>query len=152
MISACTLIFLQLVEELTGSPPIDDQSIAEESSWILNQLLNDSLISSYRDEVVRAITKEDIGNVLTMLHTCVFIGSKSCARRWGNLNIALGTRSFSSPSLFDTTSGPYLLRASCKSPRVEREIFGQHTRRISLVSFVDVKVDRHPVSVLIILV
>jgi transcription elongation factor SPT6 len=61
-------LLLQLIEELTGLPPIDDQSIAEESTWILNQLLNDSLASSFREDVVRAITKEDIGNVLTMLH------------------------------------------------------------------------------------
>lgn len=61
-------LLLQLIEELTGPPPIDDQSIAEESTWILNQLLNDCLVSSYRDEVGRAVTKEDIGNVLTMLH------------------------------------------------------------------------------------
>lgn len=62
-------LLLQLIEELTGPPPIDDQSIAEESAWIHTQLLNDSLVSSsYSDEVVRAVTKEDIGNVLTMLH------------------------------------------------------------------------------------
>lgn len=60
---------LQLSEDVTGPPPIDDQSIEEESTWIYNQLTSDSLpLFHGGDHAVREISKEDIGNVLTMLH------------------------------------------------------------------------------------
>lgn len=60
---------LQLYEDVTGPPPIDDQSIEEESTWIYNQLTTDSLpLFHGGDHAVREISKEDIGNVLTMLH------------------------------------------------------------------------------------
>ncbi|XP_072996636.1 transcription elongation factor SPT6-like [Typha latifolia] len=60
---------IQLSEDLTGPPPIDDKSIEEESTWIYNQLTGDVLpLLGIEDQVVKEITKEDIGNVLTMLH------------------------------------------------------------------------------------
>lgn len=60
---------LQLSEDITGPPPTDDKSIEEESTWI-NSQLNSGGISPLvgYDQVVKEINKEEIGNVLTMMH------------------------------------------------------------------------------------
>lgn len=58
----------QLSEDITGPPPTDDESIEEESTWIYNQLTSGGIspLVGY-DQVVKEI-KEEIGNVLTMMH------------------------------------------------------------------------------------
>ncbi|CAL9765594.1 unnamed protein product [Musa acuminata subsp. burmannicoides] len=60
---------IQLSEDITGPPPTDDKSIEEESTWI-NSQLNSGGISPLvgYDQVVKEINKEEIGNVLTMMH------------------------------------------------------------------------------------
>lgn len=60
---------LQVSEDITGPPPTDDKSIEEESAWIYNQLTGDGISQlAGEDQVVKEILKEDIGNVLTMMH------------------------------------------------------------------------------------
>lgn len=63
---------MQLSEEITGHPPTDDESIEEESEWILRQLLAERAIPPQvaELEVVKEmnIDKDDIGRVLTMMH------------------------------------------------------------------------------------
>ncbi|ONK61390.1 uncharacterized protein A4U43_C08F29410 [Asparagus officinalis] len=63
---------IQLSEEVTGSPLIDDTSIEEESEWIHNQLLAAAAIPPQVAEMQaikeKEIDKDDIGRVLTMMH------------------------------------------------------------------------------------
>ncbi|CAA7401540.1 unnamed protein product [Spirodela intermedia] len=60
---------IQLSEEITGPPPVDDKSIEEESAWIYTQLTTGGVSPLFvENQVVRGINKEDIGNVLGMLH------------------------------------------------------------------------------------
>ena len=60
---------LQLSEDKTGSPPTDDKSIEDESTWIYSQLTSGGIspLVGY-DQIVKEINKEEIGNVLTMMH------------------------------------------------------------------------------------
>ncbi|XP_010922250.1 transcription elongation factor SPT6-like [Elaeis guineensis] len=60
---------IQVSEDITGPPPTDDKGIEEESAWIYNQLTGDGVSQlAGEDQVVKEIYKEDIGNVLTMMH------------------------------------------------------------------------------------
>ncbi|XP_078444726.1 global transcription factor group B1 isoform X2 [Wolffia australiana] len=60
---------IQLSEEITGPPPVDDQSIEEESSWIYAQLTTPGVSPLLGDpQMIKGINKEDIGHVLGMLH------------------------------------------------------------------------------------
>lgn len=63
---------MQLSEVITGHPPTDDDSIEEESEWILRQLLSDGAIPPQVAELQvvkeKKIDKDDIGRVLTMMH------------------------------------------------------------------------------------
>ncbi|KAK8925663.1 hypothetical protein KSP39_PZI018098 [Platanthera zijinensis] len=61
---------IQLMEEITGPPPQDDKSIAEESTWIYDQITNFfvSPLIGEDFELSKDINKEDIGHVLRMLH------------------------------------------------------------------------------------
>ncbi|KAF8715916.1 hypothetical protein HU200_026878 [Digitaria exilis] len=62
---------MQLSEELTGYPPVDDKIIEEESAWIHNQLTGDGFLSLYGNEhVYRDINQKDIVNVLTIKEMC----------------------------------------------------------------------------------
>ncbi|XP_058105794.1 transcription elongation factor SPT6 homolog [Magnolia sinica] len=64
---------IQLSEEVTGPVPTDDTSIEEESTWIYNQLtVSDSSPFFGNMLLVDEINKEDIGNVLGMLHVQKF--------------------------------------------------------------------------------
>ncbi|CAL9209230.1 transcription elongation factor SPT6 homolog [Musa acuminata AAA Group] len=60
---------IQLSEDKTGSPPTDDKSIEDESTWIYSQLTSGGIspLVGY-DQIVKEINKEEIGNVLTMMH------------------------------------------------------------------------------------
>uniref|UniRef100_A0A1D1YSQ9 Transcription elongation factor spt6 n=1 Tax=Anthurium amnicola TaxID=1678845 RepID=A0A1D1YSQ9_9ARAE len=60
---------IQLSEEITGHPPVDDKSIEEESAWIYNQITTGGASPMFgENQVTKEINKEDIGNVLGMLH------------------------------------------------------------------------------------
>lgn len=64
-----TFFTLQLSEDITGPPPTDDKSIEEESSWIYSQLTNGGISPLFGyDQFLKEINKEEIGNVLTMMH------------------------------------------------------------------------------------
>lgn len=61
--------FCQLSEEFTGHVPTDDKSIEEETSWIYNQLTASDLPALFSNmHRIGEINKDDIGNVLGMLH------------------------------------------------------------------------------------
>ncbi|KAM0954059.1 putative tex-like protein, HTH domain superfamily [Dioscorea sansibarensis] len=58
----------QLSEVITGPPPTDDKNIEEESAWIFNQLATGCMSPLVTVDQAKEIYKEEIGNVLTMLH------------------------------------------------------------------------------------
>ncbi|MQL71470.1 hypothetical protein Taro_003793, partial [Colocasia esculenta] len=59
---------IQLSEEITGPPSGDDTSIEEESAWIYNQITSGVSLLFGENQMIKEINKEDIGNVLGMLH------------------------------------------------------------------------------------
>ncbi|GMI73270.1 hypothetical protein HRI_000996300 [Hibiscus trionum] len=65
---------MQMVEEITGPPPLDKRSIEEETSWILNQLvMNPYLLfckkrTAERSILLNKIKKEDIMKFLELHH------------------------------------------------------------------------------------
>ncbi|XXG50559.1 hypothetical protein AAC387_Pa02g4549 [Persea americana] len=60
---------IQLSEEFTGHVPTDDKSIEEETSWIYNQLTASDMLPLFSNmHRIGEINKDDIGNVLGMLH------------------------------------------------------------------------------------
>ncbi|XP_042395241.1 transcription elongation factor SPT6 homolog [Zingiber officinale] len=64
---------IQLSEDITGPPPTDDKSIEEESTWIYSQLTNGGISPLFGyDQFLKEINKEEIGNVLTMIHVQKF--------------------------------------------------------------------------------
>lgn len=64
---------IQLFEEITGSVPTDDKSIEEESTWIYYQLTVSDMSPFFgKMDLIWDINKEDIGNVLGMLHVQKF--------------------------------------------------------------------------------
>ncbi|XP_058079231.1 transcription elongation factor SPT6 homolog isoform X2 [Magnolia sinica] len=60
---------IQLLKEITGHIPTDDKSIEEESAWIYNQLTMSDMSPFFGNmNLIGEINKEEIGNVLGMLH------------------------------------------------------------------------------------
>lgn len=53
---------------ITGPPPTDDKNIEEESAWIFNQLAAGCMSPLVTVDQAKEIYKDEIGNVLTMLH------------------------------------------------------------------------------------
>lgn len=67
------LFLLQLSEEITGHVPTDDKSIEEEISWIHYQLTVSEMSPFFgKMHLIGEINREDIGNVLGMLHVQKF--------------------------------------------------------------------------------
>lgn len=60
---------LQLSEDITGPPPVDDSSIEDGMTWIYEHLSDDCILplSGY-DQIIKEVNKEEIGNVLRMMH------------------------------------------------------------------------------------
>lgn len=60
-------------EDTTGPPPIDDQNVEEERNWIYDQLTGGrfSPLVGY-DQVLKDINKDNIENVLRMMHVQKF--------------------------------------------------------------------------------
>eukprot|EP00268_Persea_americana_P027117 TRINITY_DN265_c0_g1_i1.p1 TRINITY_DN265_c0_g1~~TRINITY_DN265_c0_g1_i1.p1 ORF type:complete len:1608 (-),score=448.42 TRINITY_DN265_c0_g1_i1:517-5340(-) len=64
---------IQLSEEITGHVPTDDKSIEEEISWIHYQLTVSEMSPFFgKMHLIGEINREDIGNVLGMLHVQKF--------------------------------------------------------------------------------
>ncbi|KAL5977003.1 hypothetical protein ACLOJK_021341 [Asimina triloba] len=64
---------IQLFEEVTGPVPTDGTSIDEECQWIYKQLQSSDSSPFFDNmDLVRDINREDIGNVLLMLHVQKF--------------------------------------------------------------------------------
>lgn len=73
------ILSLQLFEEITSSPPVDDKSIEDEATWIYDQLISgpfSTIFSKFLENIgkdeQKNLYKEDIGNVLMMLHVQKF--------------------------------------------------------------------------------
>ncbi|KAF3790785.1 Transcription elongation factor [Nymphaea thermarum] len=64
---------IQLFEEMVGPIPEDDESIQAEATWIFNQLSGSAMLRLFGEHAaVPEIDREDIANVLGMLHVQKF--------------------------------------------------------------------------------
>ncbi|KAB2010238.1 hypothetical protein ES319_D10G224600v1 [Gossypium barbadense] len=59
---------MQISEESTGTPPIDELSIIEESTWIFNQLINGAVPLFGKERQDHFINKDDIMRFLDLTH------------------------------------------------------------------------------------